>query len=500
MVYLALCLLLVVVCIFCVADCLKPSNFPPGPRWLPLIGCYPIFQRLRSKHGYVHLALQKLTQRYGPILGLKLGIQKLVVISSYDLVKKVLLQEEFNGRPDGFFFRLRALGKRRGVLFTDGPDWAHSRRFTMRHLRTFGLGQSAMTSQLTTEAKSLVDYLRRESEKGPVAMHKAFDIAVINSLWCMFAGHRFEYEDEKLKKILELVDDAFRMTNTMGGLMSQMPFLRFFIPELSGYNKLMRILQNMWSFLDEEIAAHEAELSGNSPKDLIEAFLLEISSRKDDAETSIFERENLLILCLDLFLAGSKTTTDTLSMTFLYLSLHPEWFTILQEELDRVVGRTRPPTLQDFSSLPMIEAFLTEVQRFLILAPLGVPHKTMNSITLNGYRIPRDTIVLLDFHSVHNDKAQWDRPEEFRPQRFLDENGQFCPNNANMPFGLGKRRCPGEALARSSLFLFFTYAIHYFHFEISPAHGKPDPEGYDGFVISPKPYYLKLTPRCVVNN
>ncbi|XP_053970473.1 methyl farnesoate epoxidase-like isoform X1 [Hylaeus volcanicus] len=491
----AISLLLVLFCAFCLYDCLKPRNFPPGPKWLPLVGCFLGFRRLRAKNGYAYLAFQELTRTYGPILGLKLGNQKVVVISTHDLVKKVLLRDEFNGRPDGFFFRVRSFGKRKGILFTEGPRWSQCRRFTMRHLRMFGLGQSVMEKQLTIEAENLVRYLRRASAKAPVPMHTAFDIAVLNSLWSMFAGHRFDYENEKLTEMLETVHDAFRLMDTMGGIVSQIPFLRFVIPELCGYNELMRILRKLWSFLDEEISVHEKRLSSNEPQDLIEAFLLEISSNDGKRSETIFDRENLLVLCLDLFLAGSKTTTDTLATTLLFLSLHSEWIKTLRDELDNVVGRSRAPALEDYPSMPLMESFLAEVQRFLILAPLGVPHKTMEDVTLNEYRIPKDTIVLLDFHSVHNDEAYWDRPHEFRPQRFLDESGRFSQKNASMPFGLGKRRCPGEMLARSSLFLFFAYVIHYFDIEISPDHDKPDPNGYDGFTISPKPYYLKLATR-----
>ncbi|KAF3425766.1 hypothetical protein E2986_10061 [Frieseomelitta varia] len=482
--------------------------FETGPKWLPVIGCFLTFHRLKLRHKYAYLAFQNLTKTYGPILGLKLGNQKVVIISTHDLVKKVLLQQEFNGRPDGFFFRVRAFGKRKGILFTDGPMWSQCRRFTMRHLKNFGLGQSIMEKQLIVEAENLTNYLRHISAKGPVSMHTVFDIAVLNSLWCMFAGHRFDYGNEKLVEILETVHDAFRLMDTMGGIVSQMPFLRFIVPELSGYNDLMRILQKLWSFLDEEINIHEKQLLENQPQDLIDAFLLEIPSKNTEPSDTIFDQlknntpfvikqqfnclkgENLLVLCMDLFLAGSKTTTDTLTTIFLFLSLHSEWIKVLQEELDNVVGRSRSPTLEDYSSLPLMESFLAEAQRFLILAPLGVPHKTMKN----------DTIILLDFHSVLNDPAYWDHPEKFQPQRFLDANGQFCQNNANILFGLGKRRCPGEMLARTSLFLFFAYVIHFFDIEISPEHSEPDPNGHDGFTISPKPYYLKLTARSDIIN
>ncbi|XP_015438038.1 PREDICTED: methyl farnesoate epoxidase-like [Dufourea novaeangliae] len=488
-------LLLFLFCVFCVYDCLKPRNFPPGPKWLPFLGCFPTFRRLKIKHGYGYLAFKELTRTYGPVLGLKLGNQKLVVVSTHDLVKKVLLRDEFNGRPNGFFFKVRAFGKNKGILFAEGPSWSQNRRFTMRHLRAFGFGQSIMEKQSILEAKHLVAYLRGASEKGPILMHTAFDVAVLNALWCMFAGHRFDYQNVKLKEILDAVHDAFRLMDPMGGVISQMPFLRFVIPELSGYNELMRILRKLWGFMDEEISEHEKRLAGSSPQDLIDAFLLEISANNGGRDDTIFDRESLLVLCLDLFLAGSKTTTDTLATTLLFSSLHPEWIKVLQEEMDNVIGRSRFPNLEDLSSLPMMEAFLAEIQRFLVLSPLGLPHKTTKDVILDEYEIPKDTIILVDLNSVHNDPGYWDRPEEFRPQRFLDENGRFCQNNASIPFSLGKRRCPGEMLARSTIFLFFAYVVHYFDIEISLDHGEPDPNGYDGFAIAPKPYYLKLMAR-----
>lgn len=88
--------------------------------------------------------------------------------------------------------------------------WAQTRRFTMRHLRTFGIGRSAMKEQLALEARNLVDHLQQMSESGAVTMHTAFDVAVINSLWFMIAGHKFEYGDQKLQEALTLVHDAFK--------------------------------------------------------------------------------------------------------------------------------------------------------------------------------------------------------------------------------------------------------------------------------------------------
>ncbi|XP_050458694.1 methyl farnesoate epoxidase-like isoform X1 [Cataglyphis hispanica] len=499
MLHLTIFLILVIfVCFYYLCDG-KPRNYPPGPPWLPFLGCYLTFMRLRSKYEYSHIALQELTRTYGPILGLKLGNQKVVVISTYDLVKKALRCDEFNSRPDGFFFRVRSFGKRKGLVFTEDTTWLQIRTFTTRHLRTFGIGQSVMKKQLMIEARELINHLQEISEHGAISMDRAFDVAVLNSLWFMIAGHTFRYEDEKLQQALEVAHDAFRLMDNLGGVVSQIPFLRFIIPELSGYNELMKILKKLWSFIDDEIKMHESDPPpDNQPRDLIDAFLSKMSKKNGDEDT-IFDREMLLVLCLDLFLAGSKTTIDTLATAFLFLSLNPEWVKKLQADLDRVVGRSRAPTEDDLPSLPMIEAFLTEIQRYLIMTPLGIPHRTSKDVFLNGYRIPKDTNVLFHYHSAHNDKAHWDEPNVFRPERFLNERGQFS-RNSTFPFGLGKRHCPGELLARSSLFLFFTNIVHYFDVEISADHSKPDLKFHDGFTLSPKPYYLKLTKRSDLND
>lgn len=80
----------------------------------------------------------------------------------------------------------------------------------MRHLRTFGIGQSAMKKQLVIETQDLIDHVQKMSEHGPVLMQTVFDVAVLNSLWFMIAGHRFHYEDERLQQALKMSHDAFK--------------------------------------------------------------------------------------------------------------------------------------------------------------------------------------------------------------------------------------------------------------------------------------------------
>jgi methyl farnesoate epoxidase/farnesoate epoxidase len=108
-----------------------------------------------------------------------------------------------------------------------------------------------MQAQIEAEAKDLVTRLRNKCNGGltPVELHDAFDVCVLNSLWAMLAGERFSLDDTRMMELLDIVHSSFRMIDTSGGLLNQMPFLRFIAPGWSGYTRLLSVLNRMWSFL-----------------------------------------------------------------------------------------------------------------------------------------------------------------------------------------------------------------------------------------------------------
>ncbi|XP_074115598.1 methyl farnesoate epoxidase [Cotesia typhae] len=453
------------------------------------------FQELKNKCGYMYIAINELSQKYGSILGLKLGCQKFVIISGNDLLRKTLMKPEFQGRPDGFFFQVRAFGKRRGILFADGPFWYQSKRNTIKYISHIGFRHRLVDKYLTEEAKTLVSYLKKKitNNKEKIAMNKIFDVAVLNSLWVLLAGYRFDYNDVRLHNIFTTIHEAFESNDTLGGLISHFPFLRFIIPEISGYTSLMKTLHKLWKFIDDEIEIHLNKIQlHQQASNFIDAYLLE---RYDEKSRQFsFDRKELIVICLDLFLAGSKTTIDSLSGIFALLVHHPGWIKLLKDDLNIVVGNNMPK-IDDIPALPRVEAFLSEALRVLVLAPLALPHRTTESIWLEGFHIPKDTVVLFNFHSANFDESCWENAEEFYPQRFLNESGQYCRKIEFFPFGLGRRRCLGESLAKSSIFLFFTHILHNFNLEIPEGEKLPRLDGIDGFTISPRPYFLHLTPR-----
>ena len=139
----------------------------------------------------------------------------------------------------------------------------------------------------------------------------------------------------------------------------------------------------------------------------------------------------------------------------------------------QVVGRNRYPSLSDQPKLHYMNALLQESFRTASLVGAGVPHYTTEDITAGGYNIPKGTILYGSLYHVMNDDEHFKEPHLFRPERFIDENGNFVPSNRVVPFGIGKRVCLGQTLAEKEFFIFFSGMIQQFSFEAVPGNQLP---------------------------
>ncbi|XP_056127135.1 cytochrome P450 2M1-like [Rhinichthys klamathensis goyatoka] len=167
----------------------------------------------------------------------------------------------------------------------------------------------------------------------------------------------------------------------------------------------------------------------------------------------------------NLFCAGTETTSSTLRHSLLLMMKHPDVQERVQREIDEVVGQDRWPSIEDRQRLPYTDAVIHEVQRSMDLAPIAVPHKTMCDTEYNGYVIPKGNGLVPPLSSVRIDPKWWKNPDCFDLENFLNEEGQFKKNDAFVAFGMGKRVCLAEALARTELFLFFTSLLQHFTFK-----------------------------------
>jgi cytochrome P450 len=200
---------------------------------------------------------------------------------------------------------------------------------------------------------------------------------------------------------------------------------------------------------------------------------------------------------MDMFMAGSETTTKSLGFCFLYLLLYPDVQRRAQAEIDAVVGRDRLPSLNDRPKMPYMEAIVLESVRMFMGRTFSIPHRALKDTELQGYDIPKDTMVICNFNGNLMDKDFWGDPDVFRPERFIDAQGSIFIPDQYTPFGFGKHRCMGETLAKSNVFLFTASLLQNFNFTVPPGSLPPTTDGVDGVTPSPKPFQALVTPRAV---
>lgn len=142
--------------------------------------------------GFHHLVWHHLCKKFGTIVGLRIGKDRLIIVDGRDAIREFYNLPEFNGRPDGFFYRIRSFDKRLGIVFVDGMFWEIQRKFSSKILRQFGMGKSTMVMRIEHEAMEMVNFLKIKSSPigGVIEMEHIFDVPVLNVLWTMLAGSR----------------------------------------------------------------------------------------------------------------------------------------------------------------------------------------------------------------------------------------------------------------------------------------------------------------------
>ncbi|XP_039966291.1 probable cytochrome P450 305a1 [Bactrocera tryoni] len=474
----------------------RPKNFPPGPDFIPWMGNTIQLRKEARASGGQHLVFEKWSKKYNSdILGLKLGSEYVVVALSFPLVHEVHISEVFDGRPDNFFLRLRTMGTRKGITCTDGQLWQEHRSFAMRQMRHVGYGRTEMEQYIEKEADSLLTYID-ELHGEPTWPGSFLAPSVLNVLWTLTAGKGIGRGDKRLQKLLQLLNRRSKVFDICGGVLSQMPWLRYFAPNWTGYNLICQMNQEMHAFFLEAINEHRASITKeNAESDLIYAYIREMNEHSDEAENSTFSETQLTMTILDFFIAGSQTTSNTTDLALMMLALNRDVQKSVYDEItDNMETHKIPVNLCNREYFPYTSAFIMEVQRYFHITPVTGPRRALRNTTLGGYNVPKDTTVLIGLRMVHMDKAHWGDPEVFRPERFLDADGKVFRDEYFMPFGQGRRRCLGDALARACLFSFLTKIIHRFRIELCE-EALPSVVLQPGITLTPKPYKVRFVNR-----
>ncbi|XP_032757863.1 cytochrome P450 2J3-like [Rattus rattus] len=463
----------------------RPKNYPPGPWRLPFVG--NLFQ-LDVKQP--HVVIQKFVKKYGNLTSLDFGTIPLVVITGLPLIKEAFtnMEQNFLNRP------VTPIRKRvfnnNGLIMSNGQTWKEQRRFTMTTLKNFGLGKRSLEQRIQEEADYLVEAIGEEKGQ-PFDPHLKINSAVSNIICSITFGERFEYEDSQLQELLRLLDEASCLESSMMcQLYNVFPTIIKYLP--GSHQTVLRNWEKLKWFISCMMDSHQKHWNPGEPRDFIDAFLTEMAKYQDKTTTS-FNKENLIYSTLDLFFAGSETTSNTLRWALLYITTNPEVQEKVHSEIDRVIGRRRQPSTGDRDAMPYTNAVIHEVLRMGNIIPLNVPREVTADSTLAGFHLPKGTTILTNLTGLHRDPKEWATPDTFNPEHFL-ENGQFKKRDSFLPFSLGKRACPGEQLARTELFIFFTALMQNFAFK-PPVNETLSLKFRNGLTLAPVSHRICAVPR-----
>lgn len=382
-----------------------------------------------------------------------------------------------------------------GIVAVDGDKWKEQRRFSLSTLRDFGFGKTLMEDKISQETNLMLRELREKSEfADDCDVILPLKYCVGNIIASMAFGKTFPRGNNEFEAYQKHLDEVLRLL-PKSQLLTFFPFLKYTCPNFFNYGKLMSLTKEIQGFLMAQISSHLTDEPTNTEiSDIASAFAQEMRKQSSDAN-SFYTKTQLRFLILDLFAAGQETTVTTLSWAILYFLYHPEVQTKIQAEILEKVGGM--PNWGDRLQLPYTCAVIAETQRISNIVPLGVQHETIEEVEIGGYKIPPKTMITSNLYSIHNDPKYFPNPEQFIPERFLDESGCLDKKKFDslMPFSVGKRVCLGESLARMELFLILSALLINFSFEPVDKKNMPSLKPRFGVTVSPVPFKVKLIVR-----
>uniref|UniRef100_A0A8C9Q7S3 Cytochrome P450 1A n=1 Tax=Spermophilus dauricus TaxID=99837 RepID=A0A8C9Q7S3_SPEDA len=441
----------------------KGLKSPPGPWGWPLIG------HMLTLGKNPHLALTKLSQKYGDVMQIRIGSTPVVVLSGLDTIRQALVRQgdDFKGRPDLYTSTLVADGQSMIFNADSGPVWAARRRLAQDALKSFSIASDPTSASscyleehVSKEAECLIGRFQKlMADSGHFDPYNEVVLSVAKVIGAMCFGKHFPQSSEDMLNIVknthEFVETAFN-----GNPVDFLPILRYLpnpaLESFKNFNK--RLLQ----FLQKTVQEHYQDFDKNSVQDIVGA-LFKHREKASRPNGGLIPQENIVNLVNDIFGAGLESVTTAISWSLMYLVTKPEIQKKIQKELDTVIGRERRPRLSDRPQLPspgLAVAWLF----FLARTPASNPSSllsTTRDTALNGFYIPKERLHIL----WKND------PFEFQPERFLTANNRAINKTVSekmMLFGLGKRRCIGEIPAKWEIFLFLAFLLQQLEFSVPP--------------------------------
>ncbi|KAL1429917.1 hypothetical protein MTO96_015417 [Rhipicephalus appendiculatus] len=463
------------------------GDIPVGSLLLPCIevpeGTLPTSTSLRNVTD-LHAKSTEWSKTYGDVFTLWMAHRPMVMLNSYAVIREALVERrhDFAGR---FPTRTAAsVGTRanqdvRACRFVDDfshyficlkrrlqlpckikattisyskittPHWKALRKVALSAVRKYAASES-----LEHLCADIVDAFVDSLEEGPQIMdfRKPLFSLFCKVIGVSIYGRRLHEEQDDIER-LENINHRFYEVSPNGLPSDIAPILA--ILYLRTEKKMAAVFRELGEILHRLFSKAEATYIPGNIENFTHAMLAarEEAIKEDKADAQYLTKASMILATVNLFNAGSNTSTGTLQWLLLRIATEQSLQARIRKEIEDNIG-SRPPVYGDREKLPFTVACLLETLRMHPSTPLGIPHNTTTDTRVGKWDIPKDTGMLYNIYAVHHDPKNWENPEEFRPERFLDPvTGNVCTDVGPLiTFGQGARSCPGEKLAKMDIF------------------------------------------------
>ncbi|XP_050375034.1 cytochrome P450 81Q32-like [Argentina anserina] len=454
--------LAILVCLFITPTLfrrLRYRNLPPSPSFsLPILGHLYL---LKSPN---HRTFHSLSRKYGPIFSLWFGSRCVVVISSSAAVQECFTKNDIvlANRPPTLMSKYFGYNRTTMTASPYGDHWRNVRRIGTVEVLSSGRLNS-FEEVRKNEVKHLLLKLSRNAEEGrfmKVELRSLLFELTFNNIMTMVAGKRYvgdHVADKEMgKEFIEIMDEAFSYSGGTN-VGEFMPFIRWFGG--NGYvKKLKKLSKRADVFLQRLIDDHRNKSASERKNTMIDHLL-----SQQESQPVYYTDKIIKGLIQSLLLAGTDTSAVTIEWATSNLLNHPDVLKKATAELDAQLGQERLVDELDISKLHYLQNIISETLRLCPAAPMLVPHFASDDCVVSEFNIPRDTLVLINAWAIHRDPNLWDDPETFNPERF--ETGGKDVAHKFIPFGMGRRACPGGGLAQRVVGLTLASLIQCFEWE-----------------------------------
>lgn len=436
--------------------------YPPGPKGLPIIGNMLMMDQL------THRGLAKLAQKYGGLLHLRMGFLHMVAVSSAEHARQVLQVQDniFSNRPATIAISYLTYNRADMAFAHYGPFWRQMRKICV--MKLFSRKRAESWESVRDEVDKMVRSVATSTGTQVNVGEQVFALTRDITYRAAFGTSSIEGQDEFIG-ILQEFSKLFGAFN----IADFIPYLGWIDPQ-GIKTRLVAAREALDKFIDKIIDDHMKNKKNNDvDTDMVDDLLAFYSeeakvNESDDLHNSIkLTKDNIKAIIMDVMFGGTETVASAIEWAMAELMHSPEDLKRVQKELADVVGLDRRVEESDFENLTYLRCALKETLRLHPPIPLLL-HETAEEAVVSGYRIPAKTRVMINAWAIGRDPESWEDPNTFRPSRFLNESApDFKGSNFEfIPFGSGRRSCPGMQLGLYGLDLAVANLLHCFTWEL----------------------------------